>query len=160
MEKINTDGLRARLWSHNAHVRAMRFYPRYISHDRLPIPELQYKIMMGSRPWGITEGKFFTYCKIMRAQSHAVLLNGLFSLFFSFFLFFFFFAQSIQCVQWQETTAFSHIIRTLPGVHVSSLQNTIRKPEAHIQHTIHKQQNVSWFNHHHHYTNNSTRMKV
>lgn len=71
------------------------FYPLYISHDRLPIPKLQNKNHDGQHALRHYWGSFFTYYKIMRAQSHAVLLIGLF----------FFFLHSIQGVQWEETTA-------------------------------------------------------
>lgn len=132
MEKINTDGYRARLWSHSAHTRAMClghfiYFTWFSSHPRT-------KILTGNRPWGITEGKFFTFYKIMRAHLHAVMLNGL-------YFFFSFFAHSIQGVQWGETTAFSHII----GPHVEFMypvfsSECCMKPKAHIRHTIHKQQ--------------------
>lgn len=125
----------------------------YVSHMIVPpVPRLQNKNHDGQQALRRYWGQFFTYYKIMKAQSHAVLLNG---------LLFFFFAQSIQGVEWRETTAFSHII----GPHLEFMywvfsSECRTKPKAHIQHTIHKQQRVSQFNHHHHYTNNSTRMKV
>lgn len=52
----NTDGFRARLWPHSAHIRAMCF-TLYISYTiAFPSPNYRTNIMMGSRPWGITEG--------------------------------------------------------------------------------------------------------
>lgn len=132
----------------------------YISHLNIfPSPKTtEQKSWWAAGLEALLRAKFFTYYKIMRAQSHAVLLNGLFfSFFFSFFV-----AQNIQGVQWGETTALSHIIGPrLEFMYWVFSSECHTKPKAHIQHTIHKQQKkVSQFNHHHHYTNNSTRMKV
>lgn len=70
MEKINTDGFRARLWSHSGHI---LFYPLYISShmNRLSIPKLQGNNHDGQRALRHYWGQFFTYYKIMRAQWHA-----------------------------------------------------------------------------------------
>lgn len=91
MEKIYTDGFRARLWPHSAHTRAMCFTLHISQMIAFPSPKIQNKSLMGSRPWGITEGNSSHFIRSW-AQSHAVLLNGLF------FFFYFFCTEHSRCL--------------------------------------------------------------
>lgn len=95
----------------------------YLTWSSFPSPKLQNKNHDGQQALRHYWGPFFTYYKIMRAQSHAVLLNGLF--FFSFFC-----TEHSRCSMRRDHSILTYY-RTSSGVHVLSLslQNAIRNPK-------------------------------
>lgn len=85
----------------------------YVSHMIVPpVPRLQNKNHDGQQALRRYWGQFFTYYKIMKAQSHAVLLNGL--------LFFFLCTEHSRCWMTRDHSILTYH-RTSSGVHVLSL---------------------------------------